>query len=122
MKRASKGNAVDFSAPPIIVPRNNHAGTELVLVVVAQLSEDGSGVLCRGVLAGRRGEELEVVVDDIGDGLCVGCGAGPAAPYRVVDLCELVSHSVGDIGSGRCAAVCSEDNAVVELGCHAEWG
>jgi hypothetical protein len=118
VKGSSERNAVNLSAPPVIIPRNNHSRTELVLVIVAQFPEDGSGVLCCGGLARRRGEILEVVMDNVGNGLCVRSGSRTTAPYRVVHLCELVSHPIGDIGTGRSAAVCSKDDAVVEFGRH----
>jgi hypothetical protein len=34
-----------------------------------------------------------------------GWGAIPAAPDRVVHLCELVGHSVGDVGAGGCSGI-----------------
>ena len=37
-----------------------------------------------------------------------------------MDLCELVRYSVGDVGSGCGSAVCSEDDAVFEVDCHAK--
>jgi hypothetical protein len=36
-----------------------------------------------------------VLVDDIGYCLGVSCGSGSTAVYSVVDVCELVGHSVG---------------------------
>jgi len=50
-------------------PSNNNPSTQVVLVLVAEFLEDG-----RGGVNGRRtsrlsGEHLELVVDDVGDGL-----------------------------------------------------
>jgi hypothetical protein len=39
-----------------------------------------------------------VLVDDIGDGLGVGCGTGSTAVYSIVDMRELVGDSVGLLG------------------------
>lgn len=46
---------------------------QLVLVGIANLLEDGSGGLCRRGLSVAHVEEAELVLHNVGDGLCV-CG------------------------------------------------
>lgn len=76
-----------------------------VLVGVAELLEDGRCDLCSRGLAVGHGVEAEVVLDNIGHGLCVGSAAGSAAPDCVVYPGELVCHAVRDVCAGRCARV-----------------
>ena len=47
------------------------------------------------------GKQAQLVLYDVGDGLRVGSGAGPAAPNGVVDSGQLVSDPVGDVCTGR---------------------
>ena len=73
---------------------------QAVLVGVADLLEDGCRRLCGGGLAVPHGEQPQLVVYDVGHGLCVGRRAGSAAPDRVVDLRQLVGYSVCDVCTG----------------------
>lgn len=50
-------------------------------------------------------ELAQLVLHNVGDGLCVGGGAGPAAPDGVVDAGQLVCHSIGDVCAGRGSGV-----------------
>ena len=72
-----------------------------VLVIVADLLEDGGGGLGGGGLSVVHGKQAQLVLYDVGDGLGVGGGAGPAAPNGVVDSGQLVSDPVGDVCTGR---------------------
>jgi hypothetical protein len=58
-------------------------------------------------------------VDDIRDSLGISCAARPAAPDSVVNLCELVRDSVGNICSRGRSAVCAQYYAILEVDCHA---
>ncbi len=60
-----------------------------------------------------------MVVDDVGDGLRVRGGAGPAAPDCVVHLGQLVRDAVGDVGACSGAGVGAEDDAGGECDGHA---
>lgn len=74
---------------------------QAVLVGVADLLEDGSGRLCGRGLAVAHGKHAELVLYDIGHGLCVGGRAGTAAPDGIGNSGQLIRHSVGDVGAGR---------------------
>lgn len=50
-------------------------------------------------------EEAQLVLDDVGDGLCVSGGARAAAPDGVGDAGQLVGHAVGNVGAGGGARV-----------------
>ena len=63
-----------------------------------------------------------MVVHDVGDGLRVGGGAGPAAPDCVVHLGQFVGDAVGDVGAGGGAGVGAEDDALGEGDGHADGG
>ena len=60
-----------------------------------------------------------MVVHDIGDGLRVGGGAGPAAPDCVVHLGQFIGDAVSDVGAGGGAGVGAEDDALGEGDGHA---
>lgn len=76
-----------------------------ILVRIAQLLEDGRRRLGAGRLAVHHVEETQLVLDNVGDGLCVGGGAGTAAPDGVGDAGQFVGHAVGDVGAGGGARV-----------------
>lgn len=71
-----------------------------VLVRIADLLEDSRGGLGGRRLAVSHGEHAKLVLHNIRYSLCVGSGAGSAAPDRVVHLGQLVCNSVRDVGSG----------------------
>lgn len=60
-----------------------------------------------------------MVMYDIRNGLGVRCGAGSAAPYRVVHLCEFIGDTVGDVGTGGGAGVGAEYDSVGKVDSHA---
>ncbi len=95
---------------------------QLVLVIIAQLLEQRRGRLRRRLLLVGDPVHAEMVVDDVGDGLSVGSGAGPAAPDCVVHLGQLVRDAVGDVGACGGAGVGAENYAGREGDGHAGWG
>ena len=76
-----------------------------ILVGVAELLENGRCDLCSRGLAVGHGVEAEMVLHNVGHGLCIGSATGPAAPDCVVYPGELVCHAVRDVCAGRCAGV-----------------
>jgi hypothetical protein len=61
-------------------------------------------------------------VNNVGYSLRVRCRARSAAPDCVVDLCELVRHSICDVCTRRRPTVCAQYYAVFEVDCHAGGG
>lgn len=49
--------------------------------------------------------QSQLVLHHVGDGLCIGGGAGAAAPDGVVYLGQLVGYAVGDVGACGCTGV-----------------
>lgn len=60
-----------------------------------------------------------MVRDNVGHGLGVGRRPGSAAPDGVVHLCQFVRHPVGNVGTGGCSTVGAQNNAILEVDCHA---
>lgn len=117
MKGASQGDRIDLAAVAVVPSGNDQSGTaaqsapalperllhlrKLVLVGVAKFLEQRCCRLCsRGLVVGGA-VHAQVVLDNVGHRLCVGCRTGSAAPDGVVDLCEFVRDSVCDVCSGR---------------------
>lgn len=71
-----------------------------VLVRIAQLLEDRGGGLGGWGLSVHHVKQSQLVLDDVGNGLCVGGRAGSATPNGVGDTGQLVCHSVGDVCAG----------------------
>lgn len=105
VKGTSQRNAVNLTTVARIVAGDNYSSTEVVFVGVGEFAEQGSGLSSGWWLSGVDGKVFEVVVDNVGDGLGIGSGAGSAAPYRIVNLGELIRYSVGDVCSGGGSAV-----------------
>lgn len=84
---------------PIQPPPSGNHPPQLVLIIIAQLLKQRRRRLRRRRLLIGYAVHAEMVVHDISDGLRVGGGAGPAAPDRVVHLCQFVGDAVGDVGA-----------------------
>lgn len=95
---------------------------QLVLVLIAQLLEERSRGLSRGGFVVDDPVHVQMVRDDICNRLGVGRRTGSAAPDGVVNLGQLVRHSIRDVCSGRRSAVCAQDDSVSEGDCHAARG
>ena len=93
-----------------------------ILVVIAQLLEDGGGGLCSRRLVVVDAVHVQVVLDNVCN--CLGvCGrAGSATPDGIVDLSEFVRNTVGNVSTGGGSAVCAEDNTILEVDGHAGDG
>ncbi len=63
------------------------------------------GYLHLGKSSSLNGKLGEVVFDIVGQGLCVGGGAGAATPNVIVKLGNFVRGSIGHVGAGRYARV-----------------
>ena len=88
-----------------IIKRSNPP--QLILIIVAQLLKQRRGRLRRRLLLIRDPVHAQMIIHNVGDGLRVGRGTGPAAPDCVVDLGQLVGDAVGDVGACCCAGVCA---------------
>ena len=60
-----------------------------------------------------------MVGDDVGHSLGVRGGTRSAAPDGVVHLCQFVGDSVGNVGTGGCSTVRTQDDSVFEVDSHA---
>lgn len=63
-----------------------------------------------------------MVRNNVRHGLCISGRTGSATPYGIMDLCELIGDSVGNVSSGRCPTVRAQYNTVLEVYRHAKRG
>lgn len=78
--------------------------------------------MCGGSLVVVDAVHVQVVLDNVCNGLGVCGGTGSAAPDGVVHLGELVGDTVGNVSAGGGSAVCAEDDSVLEVDGHAGKG
>merc|ERR1719494_1485673 len=62
--------------------------------------------------------EVQLVLDNVGDGLGVRSGAGPAAENAICDGGEFVGDSVCDPRAHAGPAVCADDHTAIEFHCY----
>lgn len=124
MKRTAQGNGINLAAESLVPASNNQSGAivtvlvllllasvesdhvnlrQLILVSVANLLEDGRGGLRHRRLSVHRREQTQLILHNIGNGLCIGGRTRSAAPDRVMYSRQLVRDSVCNVGSGRCS-------------------
>ena len=60
-----------------------------------------------------------MVGDNVGHSLGVCGGTRSAAPDGVVHLCQFVGDSVGNVGTGGCSTICTQNDSVFEVDGHA---
>mmetsp|Transcript_100714 Transcript_100714/g.139938 ORF Transcript_100714/g.139938 Transcript_100714/m.139938 type:complete len:240 (+) Transcript_100714:1-720(+) len=117
-QRAAKGNAEHLATLLSVPASHNNAGLQAVLVVVAEVTEERRRSCHARSLAQLHAVGIEVVLDDVGDGLGISGGARAAAIDALVHGRELVRHAVGDVGAGGRARVGTHHHSSVEGHCH----
>jgi hypothetical protein len=104
--------SIRHSGPAPNVPQH-------ILVVIAQLLEDGGGGLCGRSLVVVDAVHVQVVLDNVCNCLGVCGGTGSTAPDGVVNLGEFVGNAVGNVSASGGSTVCAEDNTILEVDGHA---
>lgn len=63
-----------------------------------------------------------MVRNNVRHGLCISGRTGSATPDGIMDLCELIGDSIGNVSTGRCPTVRPQYNTVLEVYRHAKCG
>merc|ERR1719209_1714956 len=122
--RLTHAHAANRHTPhlPLLVHRvvsgDNQTSHQAVPVLITDLLEGDSSVLDGGRPALLDLSEVQLVLDNVGDGLGVRSRAGPAAENAICDWGEFVSDSVCDPRAHAGPAVCADDHTTVEFHCY----
>ena len=89
-----------------------------ILVLIAELLEQSRSHLCTGGLIVCDPIHVEMVAHNICHCLSVCSRTGSTAPKGVMDLCQFVGDSIGDVCSGGRPTVCAQDHTILEVDGH----
>lgn len=93
---------------------DNHAGHQIVLVLITKPSHQMGRHFHRRHPSRLDGQLTQIMLDVIRQGLRIGRTSRSAAPDVIVKLGNLVGNAVGHVGAGGHAGVGTEDDAAGE--------